>query len=101
MVGIYIVSFFLFPLSVFMQARRGRTGNVFLEKEDSNFIRGVAACFVILAHLMDILIEEGMGGDSLLRIFDVTGGMGVLLFFFVSGYGIFKEYSHKKPGVLF
>lgn len=101
MVGIYIVSFLLFPLSVVMQTRRGGNGNVLLEKEDSSFIRGVAACFVILAHLMDILKEEGMGGSSLLRIFDVTGGMGVLLFFFVSGYGIYKEYSHKKPGVLF
>ena len=67
-----------------------------LTKQDSNYIKGFAAIGVLLAHLQDFM-EYGTSEYSLfLRPFSFLGGMGVLLFFFLSGYGIFQGYA-KKP----
>ncbi len=70
-----------------------------LTKQDSNYIKGLAAIGVLLAHLQDFL-EYGAGEYSLfLRPFSFLGGMGVLLFFFTSGYGIFRGYAKKTPTI--
>ncbi len=70
-----------------------------LTKQDSNYIKGLAAIGVLLAHLQDFM-EYGAGKYSLfLRPFSFLGGMGVLLFFFISGYGIFCGYAKKTPTI--
>lgn len=70
-----------------------------LTKQDSNFIKGLAAVGVLLAHIQDFL-EVNVGMHSLfLRPFSFLGGMGVLLFFFISGYGIFLGYAKKPPTI--
>ena len=56
---------------------------------------------MIIQHLTNILKPEIAVMRLVIQLFSVIGGMGVLLFFFVSGYGIYKGYAHKTPNVGF
>lgn len=67
-------------------------------RSDTNIIRGLSAFFVIVSHYQ-------IWFDKMIRIqtpsyiklsFGQLGGIGVLLFFFVSGYGIQETYGGKK-----
>ncbi|MCM1144050.1 MAG: acyltransferase [Blautia sp.] len=98
MIGIYVICFLIFPISVLIQAEKAAGTDALLKKEDTDTVKGIAVAFVILAHLVNDLQADGME-HSLLQIYTVTGGMGVLLFFFVSGYGIYKSYGHRKPDI--
>lgn len=54
-------------------------------------IKGIAVCLIIP-------MKAQLHGIGLaLNIYAFTGGIGVLLFFFVSGYGIYKGYGQNKP----
>lgn len=55
---------------------------------------------MVLAHLVIQLETVGMR-HIILWPFTVMGGMGVLLFFFVSGYGLHKGYCTRKMDVRF
>lgn len=61
-----------------------------LLQADTNAIKGIAVLFIFFAHFYNELIgrgaEVGIG-----RIWLVTGGLGVELFFFLSGYGLNKS----------
>lgn len=99
MIGIYMICFIFFPIAIFIQAKWEKRTQVFWEKEDSDVVKGIAACLIILTHLVLNLNETAI--MPLLNIFGVTGGMGVLIFFFMSGYGIFKGYAYREPGIYF
>ena len=102
MIGIYILFFLIFPLSVMYTIRKNNCKvAVLLNKSESLEIKGLATCFVILAHLTNLIIESDTAYLKPLEMFTVFGGMGVLLFFFVSGYGIYKGYAEKKPSTDF
>ncbi len=90
----FIIFFVLFPLVVLWGiGKRKEEKNTLLTKEDSGFIRGFATIGVFLAHLESYYEEFGMEYVKFLKPFSVLGGIGVLLFFFVSGYGLWKSYS--------
>ncbi|MCH5249882.1 MAG: acyltransferase [Lachnospiraceae bacterium] len=97
MIGIYLICFFAFPAAILIQAKKNAGTNVLLEKNDTNAIKGIATGFVVLMHLTNNLEADSVITKLLLNLLSVTGGMGVLLFFFVSGYGIYKGYAHKTP----
>lgn len=86
----------LFPVVVLAKIKKV-SGIVLLDKDDIDVIKGIATCFVMIAHMINELKISEVKISSFLDIFTVTGGMGVLLFFFVSGYGIYKGYSDRKP----
>ncbi len=97
MIGIYVICFIVFPISIFIQAKRCDDKKVLLEKDDTNVIKGFAICLVIFTHLI-IELKTEVVISPLLNIFQVTGAVGVLLFFFVSGYGIYKQYNKSFSG---
>lgn len=101
MTGIYLICFLAFPAAILLQAKKNTGTYVLLEKEDTNAIKGIAASFIVLMHLTNNLEPDSTIIKLLMQLFSVTGGMGVLLFFFVSGYGIYKGYAHKPPSVSF
>ena len=101
MVGVYLICIVLFPISVVYPIRmKKKTILEILTKEDSVVIKGIAVCFVILAHLISAL-ETQYQVIPILKVFTVLGGMGVLLFFFLSGFGLFKGYANRKPSIDF
>ena len=100
MIGIYLICFIVFPIAVFINAHKTYSVGRFLDKQDVDVIKGIATCFVILSHLT-IQLGPMDGYNRILNIFNVMGGMGVLLFFFVSGYGLFNGYKDKRVDVIF
>ena len=99
MLGIYLLFLLIFAVTVIYKVKTlsQNKGNVLLSKTDTEFLRGISACFVIIAHSC-IWINEMMEGDKVLYfVISQLGGIGVLIFFFVSGYGIYEKYAHKHP----
>ena len=101
MLVIYLICFFIFPFCALFPVKSVPVKEVLLEKDDTDVIKGIAACLIILAHLIIPMKIEYSGISSILYVYTVTGGMGVLLFFFVSGYGIYKGYAEKDFTIKF
>lgn len=95
MPGIYLICFFGIPFLILFPLQLAPAKKVLLDKGDSDILRGIAACLIILAHLLTPIGRELSGIGTVLNAYAVTGGMGVLLFFFASGYGIYKGYGKK------
>ena len=98
MVGVYLFCFLIFPFSMIFPVKM-RTGkkDVFLEKKDENIIKGMASLFVIVSHLILRIRRDTESLNAVISAFIVLGQIGVLIFFFISGYGIYKGYAQKKP----
>jgi len=100
-IGIYILFYFGFlALIIIGIGIRKEKKTTLLNKDESNYLKGVAALMVFLAHSQSFLALNDQS-DFLLKPFSALGGVGVLLFFFLSGYGIYKGYSEKNPSIKF
>lgn len=82
----------------------------FLSVESGKSIRGLLAIIIVLHHLTDQIAVADSG--IIFRSFNYIGFLAVSVFFFISGYGLQKQYinneNYKKgflkkrlPGVLF
>lgn len=71
-----------------------------LSRNDSCALRGISAWFVMAAHFTSFASEDMTGCawyDNVANaVIEQLGGIGVLIFFFVSGYGIYMAYGGKK-----
>ncbi len=81
-----------------------RTRVVLFERNEVNAIKGLSAFFVIIAHIYlngEYQPTIGLAGD-VMKIaggaLSQLGGIGVMLFFFFSGYGIEEGYGHRDVG---
>jgi len=101
MLGIYLFCLCVFPLLILFPLKSVSDKEVLLDKEDAEILKGVAACFIILAHLIIPIKAEAGIISSVLNIYTFTGGMGVLIFFFISGYGIYKGYGKSEFTIKF
>ena len=76
-------------------AGRKTFADSFFPKEASAYWRGIAAFMVIFAHLTIYLQEKGISTGPA-KVYEWFGGMGVLVFFFLSGYGTAKSLQKKE-----
>ena len=67
----------------------------FLEKNVTDAIKGMAILLVITMHILPML--DTLLPHELVRFLTPTGGIGVAIFLFLSGYGI--QESYKKTGL--
>lgn len=68
-----------------------------LNKDDTNVLKGFAAVCIMLAHYVLYSMEEtatALGGP--IAVMKWAGGLGVCIFFFCSGYGLFLSVSEKE-----
>lgn len=91
------------PFVVFVGIRRANLeckGEWLLSLDDTIYLRGISAYIVIAAHVIRWLEECGI---NLIRplafVVEQLGGIGVLFFFFASGYGMKASLINRKPGV--
>lgn len=101
MASIYLLYLCFFPIAILCKTKlKINRDNVqaLITKNDSLFLRGVSACFVVMAHFI-VWIYESYDEINIVfyLIMKQLGGIGVLIFFFVSGYGIHKSYAYKPP----
>lgn len=67
-----------------------------ISKNTSYFIRGIAIIMVVMSHYF--AAAESVFGDTLIvRIISSLGDPGVGIFFFLSGYALYKGYENRKP----
>ena len=90
----------IFPLLILKSIKRIDYETIYLlGKQETGVIRGISAIFIIESHFLAWAIEMGAEVNKILQlIIGQLGGIGVLLFFFVSGYGIYVSYAKEKPG---
>lgn len=84
-----VTLFILFPLTALMGIKvygRGEFSEDVFPKQASLYWRGIAALMVLLGHLTTFLESKGIS-VGIAYLFDWAGGIGVLIFFFLSGYG--------------
>lgn len=98
MIGVYFICFLLFPYLVIssIQFTKQDKENV-IEKNDAVILRGIAAILVILAHYTNSFSNWG----GVLRLYRFCGGIGVLIFFFLSGFGIYCSNVDFVPNTNF
>lgn len=93
-----LIVFAVFPALALLGckfAKKRQFAAVLFPKEASVYWRGIAALMVIFAHLTIYLQNKGVNA-SLARVYEWFGGMGVLIFFFVSGYGTALSLRNRK-----
>ena len=87
-----ILAFVIFPAAALIPTVRS-DGKTALSKDSSAFFKGAAICFVVMSH---ISIMMGLSEKSVIfSAVDQLGGMGVLIFFFLSGFGLYRAYADK------
>lgn len=92
-----ILSFVVFPVILLFNVKIEKRYDV-ISIEDSDFIRGVAAIFIFFAHFYTQLYE--ITNIAIGKLWLYMGGVGVCVFFFLSGYGLNKSDSIEKPGFI-
>ena len=70
-----------------------------LSQDDTKAIKGLAAILIFFAHFYNKLVLSGVD-VGIGQMWLLTGGMGVSLFFFLSGYGLNKSNGIIKPHFL-
>ncbi|MBR4983241.1 MAG: acyltransferase [Lachnospiraceae bacterium] len=95
-----IFTVIIFPLIILRSIKKIDCETTYLlGKQETSVIRGISAIFIIESHFLAWTIEMGAEVNIILQlIIGQLGGIGVLLFFFVSGYGIYVSYAKEKPG---
>lgn len=94
---INIVCCVLFPILILWKAeylKRSWNESV-LTKNDSAAMRGTAAMFVMFAHYLSFLKEHGINRLGPAQLMEWCGGLGVCVFFFASGYGLYISYRNR------
>lgn len=98
MILTHIISFIVFPIMIILSIKKEERTDLF-NKEDSMMLRGCAASFIMLAHFYNMIelqdVSIGIG-----KVWLFVGGIGVLMFFFLSGYGLNKANSIEQSGFL-
>ena len=92
---IYLIIFaFILFLGVKI-APKGNFNEDFLSLKVSKGIQGFCAICIIAHHFVQPFVYSGQGAGSL-SIFALIGFIFVGVFFFFSGYGLFKSYKNKQ-----
>lgn len=100
MIFLKIFTVVIFPLIILKSIKKMDCESTYLlGRRETDVIRGVSAIFIIESHFLAWAIEMGAEVNKILQlIIAQLGGIGVLLFFFVSGYGIYVSYAKEKSG---
>lgn len=78
---------------------RNNAGGVFLSKQFSLLLKGIACIVIALHHYSQHVVSTGISDSLLYKILSTQGGFsGVALFFFLSGYGLMESerQAHKS-----
>lgn len=93
-IGINIIVFLFLPYIILQKCtylKYGWNENL-LTPDDSAIVRGIAAIFVVFSHFLTLQGKQVYNlGPAIL--FRWTGGLGVCIFFFISGYGLWTKYQ--------
>lgn len=94
---INIICYLIFPFIILWKAEYLKSGwnEAVLTKDDSSAMRGISAIFIILAHYLSYVKKHGISSLGPALLMEWCGGLGVCVFFFASGYGLWISYREK------
>lgn len=92
-----ILSLLIFPAIVLFNLKVEKRNDV-INVSDSNIMKGIAAMFILFAHFYNQL--SGMTDIGIGKLWLYMGGVGVCIFFFLSGYGLNRSDSIQRPGFI-
>ena len=92
MILTHILSFVIFPIIVLWKITFEDRDDI-LDRQDTNVLKGIAAMCIVFAHFYNALLIEDIGIG---KLWLYTGGIGVCIFFFLSGYGLNISKSYEK-----
>jgi peptidoglycan/LPS O-acetylase OafA/YrhL len=81
------IIFAVIALLVAITCKRGK--NTFFDIETTTSIKGIAILFLIFGHFSVFCLEKKM-------FFDEGGYWAVIIFLFISGYGLYQKYGLKN-----
>lgn len=96
---IYILIFIVFPCAFFYKSHIRKEEYILkevLNKNDTSVLRGFAAIAIMFAHYVVHSMDETDSFGGPIAVMKWAGGLGVCIFFFCSGYGLFLSIDDKK-----
>lgn len=98
-----VIVYIIFPCIVLISAsiRRIDVDKEVLTKDDSTALRGIAAIFVMFSHYLTFVDGTFQSGLGPAKLFSWFGGLGVCLFFFLSGYGLWLSAEKGETTITF
>lgn len=93
---IILLPFIGLILASMQQSQNLKKGH--LGKNTTNNLKGISIIFIILHHINQEL--GPVAGTFFASRLSLAGRLGVAIFFFVSGYGIMRQYQIKGPSYL-
>lgn len=91
-VNLGVVVFFCMMLAIVIMALPNvKNVKVLFDRENTNATKGIAILMIILSHILQYTGEAipVVGGNKIRAVVGSFGAVGVAIFFFLSGYGIF------------
>ena len=98
---LYLIVFLIFPASVLYNIRVERKGcfnDGLISPGESAILKGVAAWFIMISHFTSNIAVYGYDlGPA--KVYEWFGGIGVCMFFFLSGYGLMMSAKKTQPSL--
>lgn len=98
-ISIYILVFVLFPIAFFYKAKIRKKEDIIkevLNKNDTFCLKGLCAVAIMLSHYVMHGMDEANSFGGPIAAMKWAGGIGVCVFFFCSGYGLFLSTEDKE-----
>lgn len=97
-----IIMLIIFPVTLFIDCKfmRKKYREDIPTRQDTNFLKGVAALMVVFTHYTT-WTEAATGLPVVLIPYKSLGSMGVAIFMFLSGYGLYKSSTWDKLRIPF
>ena len=95
-----LIFYFFYPCSLLLGIKKKVTRSVLLTKVETNYLKGMAAMMVVFAHYCVYLGKE----DRLIwgiKPFQYLGPLGVAIFMFLSGYGLYISNKLNRLNICF
>lgn len=98
-VNLVIVVFFIYMLFALIESLTSAKNKALLTLEKTEVIKGIATLMIVLSHIIQYVGNKNIvcgGGKLSITVIRSFGGIGVAIFFFLSGFGNFISLSNVK-----
>lgn len=99
MIILYAIVFIIFPAAVLYNIRffkKGQFNDGIISLDESSILKGVAAWFIMISHYVTNIGILGYD-TGIAKVYEWFGGIGVCMFFFLSGYGLYMSAKRTSP----
>lgn len=96
---LYSFVFIVFPIILFKNSNilnNNQYNYAFLSKNNVDIVKGIAVIMIFLSHTAQRICEGNIANRIFYYLFLYTGLLGVVIFLFLSGYGLVIQYRKNE-----